>query len=418
MWSRLVVFWHNYRRFFFGLLVGWWVFMKIPQIISSDSKPMDNFFLAVANGDLRGVEKHWSTYSHRPYINSFYTIEKFLPDISAEARGKMYLSSTYMGSIGVDSYNNRMMEGIPLRTLGAIDVAAMRYKMEIVKFMASHGFKIQQGIIPLIHHSNQVKNLLPYTERFSILEAVMTGDPDFIRQCLRGTIENYYLYPYPNRALQKKAIEAAVYLNRPDIVLMLHKEAGYRIFGDERATYDGRDTDILVWSIEQNHVELLDIFLRNIKSIHKGILVFARDVASARLLLRYGIKINFPEISNEDIGGFDKNLINATPIVYAVSTENLALVKLYVQNGAEINFSFGDKNQNTPLSWAIKTGQTAIVDYLRSIGAKVKVDGIPPSIIQGRKEKEGFKKHLANPSGPRRGNKLPPIPPPASSSRS
>ena len=388
MWKKAVAFWKRNRidKILFGLLLGWLLYFHVLRKIPGPSKPMDAFFLAIEKGDIAGVKQHY------PLLRS---LETPFFDILTEENVSAKVLSRIKPRFQFNAPWVRMPMPRQLNTLRAIDLAAQKFQhtgknvyFDIVKYLASKGARIQPGLFYLVGGKN-IKTLLPYAEHFSTPEAVLTGDVAFIRQCLRGKIDNFYLCPYPNMDLQRRSIEAAISLNRPDIVLMLHREAGYPITGNE-TFYGlmGYRRSILIWSIEENHYQVLEVLLRNAKSIQKGILVYAKDVESARLLLRHGARINYPEISLIDRGGFDQAWFNATPIVYAIWAKNLALVKFYVKNGAEINFSFGDKNQSTPLSMAISTGQTAIADYLRSIGAKEKVSSIPPAIKQGRDEKK------------------------------
>jgi ankyrin repeat protein len=70
--------------------------------------------------------------------------------------------------------------------------------------------------------------------------------------------------------------------------------------------------------------------------------------------------------------GADPN-ISKWPIIDAVSTGNLDIVKLFVEHGADYNLVFG-RPPRTPLSQAIAFGHAPVADYLRLLGAV-----LPPS---------------------------------------
>jgi ankyrin repeat protein len=62
---------------------------------------------------------------------------------------------------------------------------------------------------------------------------------------------------------------------------------------------------------------------------------------------------------------------NFTPLYYAIQIKSLPLVKLLVQNGANVNYFLHSKNQSL-LMYAIEIGDLTIIDYLIDCNAIVK----------------------------------------------
>ena len=56
-----------------------------------------------------------------------------------------------------------------------------------------------------------------------------------------------------------------------------------------------------------------------------------------------------------------------TPLLHAIEKGHQAVVKLLLENGAELESK--DKNGGTPLSWAAESGHEAVVKLLLEQGA-------------------------------------------------
>ncbi len=95
----------------------------------------------------------------------------------------------------------------------------------------------------------------------------------------------------------------------------------------------------------------------------------------------YRIKYNFSDaIECENLGGIqsfldeydgivDMDFDKATPLTLAVSSKSVVVLRLLIENGADVNKE--DPEGDRPLPYAMKTGRDEIVQILRDAGAGV-----------------------------------------------
>jgi len=241
----------------------------------------------------------------------------------------------------------------------------------VIRYLAKRGLKPPP--VSAARATNIIKLLIDLGSQFGLQDAVRLGDAGFLKQCLSGKVRNFYHYPAGNDEAEQSAVSEAIDMNRADLVLIMVQAGAVTLTGKEAGS-QGFRRPLIHMAASTGSIELLQLVIRSQpNSIHSkchglGPLHDSKDVATAKFLLQNGASIN-------ESGGY-----MATPIVSAISSSNLQLVKYYVQNGAEINFPFGMQTIYTPLSWAKHKGQTAIAEYLQSIGAKEKVDVVPDTI--------------------------------------
>lgn len=82
-------------------------------------------------------------------------------------------------------------------------------------------------------------------------------------------------------------------------------------------------------------------------------------------------KIKHPERSIHSLFErlFNKEFLSITPLMLAVDAKSLEMVRVLVENGADLNAT--DRNGSTVLRRAYLKQEKEIVDYLRSHGARL-----------------------------------------------
>ncbi len=101
--------------------------------------------------------------------------------------------------------------------------------------------------------------------------------------------------------------------------------------------------------------------------------VYSNNKNAAQKLIDLGAEINTKDIESA--------------LIYAVRTNNLPMIKLFVENGADINVK-NNKNE-TPLAVAVKYNYLPIVKYLIAHGANTQILIYDNSLIEYTEEK-GF----------------------------
>lgn len=97
-------------------------------------------------------------------------------------------------------------------------------------------------------------------------------------------------------------------------------------------------------------------------------------ISAVQYLDKEKIKSLISQVSDIDIdvsdGGESGSLKNVTALIFAVQNEDFELVRLFVENGADIDAR--DSNDASALFWAVVKSNVDIIDYLISKGAYVK----------------------------------------------
>jgi len=94
-----------------------------------------------------------------------------------------------------------------------------------------------------------------------------------------------------------------------------------------------------------------------------------RDEQKAIGLLR-----QYPSLTNQEWDGEDDVLIKgSTPLHYAAHYDYMALVKLLIQSGADVNSDTAHW-WRTPLAWAADAARVEAVEFLLTHGAEVNAD--------------------------------------------
>jgi ankyrin repeat protein len=118
------------------------------------------------------------------------------------------------------------------------------------------------------------------------------------------------------------------------------------------------------------------------------------DVAwAAELLTKYGANANWPlkgnvryeDVSMNDLDEFPDVDLLSTVLAVVVRKQNLPMARLLLEHGADVNEATSldlsvnkeeddeddeDETEETPLSVALETGNVAIIELLKSKGAK------------------------------------------------
>jgi hypothetical protein len=159
-----------------------------------------------------------------------------------------------------------------------------------------------------------------------------------------------------------------------------------------RAAIWRQDHDILRLlskEVDVNSIEHLSFEDRDGFFIQKGWLspmgqaILCRDLKAAEILIEHGAIVGGLVTLNYDFAGMNggsrerhlsqrgTDMERATTILAAIDTENLPMVKLLVENGANVNHSFNPGLVRTPLQRAAEIGSFEVAQYLLEQGADV-----------------------------------------------
>jgi ankyrin repeat protein len=220
------------------------------------------------------------------------------------------------------------------------------------------------------------------------------------------------------------ALEAAVESGRADILqylLSIRVDAGDRR-ALRRAVQCGR-RDILVFLLESissqysgtrcfNDLALGEAMKQEDASLIEDLLFFPKDkhrhavcacieitvfgerqmqAIALRALGRSGVDLNAPRPLRENavekriprwepLSEFLFTISSFTPLLLAIGTQNLELVKLLIDNGADVNHPAAWTIMRTPLQMACETGNLEIIQVLFEHGAWINA---PPAVERG-----------------------------------
>lgn len=254
---------------------------------------------------------------------------------------------------------------------------------------------------------NEVRYSFEASKAF--VEALEKGDTAFAKELLRA---GYLTDPEPP---YWPAIRFALRHNNPDIVEELIKMGfdveknpdHYKEALNEAASlgYDGLVTMLLSAGVDRSEVQLNEVVknghtqvlkaLLSVGDINReeyikqqdkkhGLLHHVQDVETLELLISYGADPN-----KEDEKG-------SPPLVHAIFSKNIDLVKALISNGADLNFR-GRSRQKTLLHFAVIAEDPDIVKILLEKGVDPKLTdhmGRTPLRIAGGESRQGCAKVL------------------------
>lgn len=106
--------------------------------------------------------------------------------------------------------------------------------------------------------------------------------------------------------------------------------------------------------------------------IKKNVGLSESDETGFNVLMSAALKGNFEIVKLLVAKGVGVNSVtkaNVTPLMFACINDNYNIAKFLVEKGADVNARNKLNNTNTPLKYAIKSGNKKIITLLKSHGA-------------------------------------------------
>jgi hypothetical protein len=204
-------------------------------------------------------------------------------------------------------------------------------------------------------------------------EGVESKDSDALMYAITGSVDiaviETLLAAVGNVQRKKRyggaALRAAIWRQDHDILRLLSKEVDVNSI--EHLSFEDRD----------------GFFIQKGWLSPMGQAILCRDLKAAEILIEHGAIVGGLVTLNYDFAGMNggsrerhlsqrgTDMKRATTLLAAIDTENLPMVKLLVENGANVNHSFNPGLVRTPLQRAAEIGSFEVVQYLLEHGAHV-----------------------------------------------
>lgn len=218
-------------------------------------------------------------------------------------------------------------------------------------------------IVCIVKAVNEIKSGKQQKElNNTLLNSVKEGNKQNVQELIeKGGNVNYIGYVSSD---EKSLLEIAVENNDKEMVsLLIEKGANVNLENGGITPLDCTENEEMIALLKSHGAKTQE-------DIEK---VDSEFISSVRHLDKEKIKSLISQVSDIDIdvsdGGESGSLKNVTALMFAVQNEEFELVRLFVENGADIDAR--DSNDATALFWAVFKSNVDIIDYLISKGAYV-----------------------------------------------